>query len=149
MIAPFCLHHPTWNSISLTLGGRFSGEWVAGKKEVILSPYRLVLGVCLPQLVCLHSQVHNNGIPRFCVPFMRKYATALGYWKFPIPTENLPPLKSKTSHPSHNFFSSHILHSLTFIDTYRQPQRTCLIFFPFSPLSGLGLWGPSLQIFCC
>lgn len=66
-----------------------------------------------------------------------KLLLAILNFSFPLKAFHL--LNLKSSHPSCKLFSSCILQSLTFIDTYSQPQRTWLIFFPFSPLPGLSL----------
>lgn len=96
--------------------------------------------MCLPQLVCLHSRGHNSGILGYCVPLMKNMQTAIGRFKCLISIESIPSLKSKTSHPSHNFCSLQIPYSLlTFTDICSQLQRAYLSFLPFSLVSGLSL----------
>lgn len=96
--------------------------------------------MCLPQLVCLHSRGHNSGILGYCVPLMKNMQTAIGCFKCLISIESIPTLKSKTSHPSHNFCSLQIPPTLlTFTDICSQPQRAYLSFLPFSLVSGLSL----------
>lgn len=127
---------PTWNSISLTLRGLFSVELIAWKKAVVFTMQTCSSG-CVPTTAGVFA--FNSGILSYCVPLRKNMQIAVGCFKCLISMESIPSLKSKTSHPSHNFCSLQIPYSLTFTDICSQPQRACLSFLPFSLVSGLSL----------
>lgn len=93
--------------------------------------------VCVPTTAGVFA--FSSGILSYCVPLRKNMQIAVGCFKCLISMESIPSLKSKTSHPSHNFCSLQTPHSLIFTDICSPPQRACLSFLPFSLVSGLSL----------
>lgn len=134
------LHFSTWNSISLTLVGPFSRADRLKERSHSFTVQTYFSG-CVPTTVTVFAisspPPENSQVPCSLHDKICKLLLAIVNFSFPLKEFHL--LNLKTSHPSCKFFASCILQSLTFVDACSQPQRTCLIFLPFSPLSGLSL----------